>query len=768
MKRIPKIIEKNYTSKRLAKSQGTLIKLSMLCIVFTFSITSPLLVDNALSQSNIKIEGYVYDQENGHPVTGAEIRITNTSYRVYSDNAGFFFFAKLPVGSYSLEVYSPGYEKEVVSEVDVREDIVEKINVYLKRKIFVLPPIEVTAERIPISSASVEVIDRDKIERLQVNTVAEVMETFEGIFVQKTGTMAGRHEISIRGSSPKHVLVLMDGQRMNPSASGKVDLNSIPLDIVEKIEVYKGGASSKYGPDALAGAVNIITHPQTITGETKILAKNYFGSWESDIFSFSLKNPLTLTNLTSNLAYTYHTSKGDFEYDDPKKGLGRRENAYRRGFSLFFSGLYRFNPNTHLSFSTQFYRSKNGIPGAVYQLTKSAFLNDSRKLMNLKLAQDLSKKISLQTRFALLRFEQQFKSTGDRVRYDAKYVDDILDFSSALEFLLFPKNKLELGVKLQKDILDHKDYHLPRQSMGKITRRTSSLFIAESQGFNLPRYFFLNDLNLNFSLRYDDPKGNKDFTSPQIGLSLSRKAKSKMILRGSYGKSYHQPSNNALFWKEDVWSAGNPDLLPEKSENHQLGGEITQTLLPGFDLSAGMAYFHSFIQDIIVWRKRFDGRHMPVNISKATITGHEDFIRFSLFDKKIEIHYQNTVTKALNKSGDRIYDGKFIPFRPRYVTNLEYRFTYWLFRFSHKLRWVGERYTLEANTKKERPYHLEQLSLGLRKELSRWEVKLNIQIKNLTNQKYILIQNHPMPGREWGVNLELAYGVRKSRNFETD
>jgi outer membrane cobalamin receptor len=152
---------------------------------------------------------------------------------------------------------------------------------------------------------------------------------------------------------------------------------------------------------------------------------------------------------------------------------------------------------------------------------------------------------------------------------------------------------------------------------------------------------------------------------------------------------------------------------------------------------------------------------MPVNISRAKITGHEDFIRFSLFDKKIEVHYQNTVAKALNKSGDRIYDGKFIPFRPRYVTNLEYRLTHWLFRFSHKLRWVSQRYTLEANTKKEMPYRLQDLSFGLRKEISTWVIKLNVQIKNLTSEKYILIQNHPMPGREWGVNLEVMYRLEK-------
>ena len=731
----------------------------ILFFLFIIFLTPPLFVSQVFSQSNIKIQGYIYDQDTGNPVSGAEVKILNTGYHTVSNTSGFFVFEKLPVGTYWLEVNSLEYDKKIISDVEVVEDITRKLNIYLKRKTYVLPPIEVTAERIPIISSTIEVIDREKINKLRANTVAEILETVEGMFVQKTGTMAGRHEISIRGSSPEHVLVLIDGQKINPTSNGKVDLNSIPLEMVEKIEVYKGGASFKYGADALAGAVNIITHPQTISNKTKLKAKNYLGSWESDIFSFSMKNPLVITNLTTNLSYAYHTSKGDFEYDDPKNGKSRRKNAYKRGYNYFLSGLYQFNPVTNLGFSTQWYRSKNGIPGATYQLTKSAYSKDSRKFVNLKFKKELNRKISFGSRLGFLRFIQHFKSAQDKVRYDTEYKDDILDLSLELEFNLFPKNRLELGADFQKDVLDHQDLLRPHLSMGKITRQTKSFFLAQSQGLKLPGYLFLNNLNLNFSLRYDDPEDLQDFTSPHIGLTLSRGKKDKIILRGNYGKSYRQPSNNSLFWKEDVWSSGNPDLLPEKSENYDLGGVIGFHLLPGVNVKAGITYFHSFVWDIIVWRRRFDGRYMPVNISRAKITGHEEFIKLSLFDDKIQIDYQNTVAEALNKSGDRIYDGKFIPFRPRYVTNLEYKLTYWICHFSHKLRWVSQRYTLEANTKKEKPYHLEDLSFGLEKSLSRWEFRFDIHVKNLTNEEYILIQNHSMPGREWGTSLEVIYQI---------
>jgi hypothetical protein len=211
-----RILDKSRIPRWGERYQKTLLFLTIFAIVLLTYFINPLFVDKSFTQSNIKIEGWVYDQDTGYPVAGAEIKIVNTSFQTSSDNSGFFLFEKLPIASYSLEVSSPDYQKEIISDIEITEDITRKINVCLRRKVFVLPPIEVTAERIPLSSATIEVIDKERINKLQVNTVAEVLETIEGLYVQKSGGMAGRHEISIRGSSPEHVLVLIDGHKINP------------------------------------------------------------------------------------------------------------------------------------------------------------------------------------------------------------------------------------------------------------------------------------------------------------------------------------------------------------------------------------------------------------------------------------------------------------------------------------------------------------------------------------------------------------------------
>jgi iron complex outermembrane receptor protein len=118
--------------------------------------------------------------------------------------------------------------------------------------------------------APVQVITREQIEKTGVNTVAEVIrnlpanstssydETFTGSFAR------GSAGVSLRGLGQKSTLVLINGRRMAVYGFAQnlqdsfVDLNSIPLAAIERIEVLKDGASAIYGSDAIAGVVNII------------------------------------------------------------------------------------------------------------------------------------------------------------------------------------------------------------------------------------------------------------------------------------------------------------------------------------------------------------------------------------------------------------------------------------------------------------------------------------------------------------------------------
>jgi vitamin B12 transporter len=659
----------------------------------------------------------------------------------------------------------------VVSPLSVSEDVTTRIEIQLKRKTFILPGSEVFARKEPAGIAGIERIEKAQIERMQARTLVEVIESVSGVFVQESGGVSGSGQVSIRGSSPEHVLVLVDGHKINPSGSGVADLNSIPLEMVERVEILKGGQSARWGADALGGVINIVTQPSKMREPVEFNLESHWGKWKSEIYSSSFSSTF-FEKLNAKFAGSYQHCRNDFEiwvYDDPRKreilnsqgkngdSTTTRRNAYRRASNFFLSGSYPLSRRAELSFSGQLYRAKSGLPGSYGQMLQyqKAWAQDERRFWSTRLNHVLSPVVWLDNNLSWSRFSQHYQNDTMTV-FNAKYVDDLLDLSSLAGIRIISTNHVKVGAQFQQDILRHTDLLHPEGSMGKVRRQTYSAFISDEQRIDLPKVLLFEKLNLNSAVRWDQSKTLKDFVSPQVGLSVSRGGKWRVTLRANYGKSYRQPSNNALFWKEDVYATGNPDLLPEKSEHSEAGGEIRLPCLGS--LSGGMTYFHSLVIDLIEWHRRFDGKYYPANISRAKIYGHEDFIRWSSPGDILEINYNNTVCYAKNKSGDRIYDGKFIPFRPRYVTNLNVRLDYRIFEILYKLRWVSERFNGPANSiaQREEPYHLQDLSVGLKKKVLGVEARLRGDWRNLTDEEYELVYRHPMPGKAWSVSIAVA------------
>jgi iron complex outermembrane receptor protein len=154
--------------------------------------------------------------------------------------------------------------------------------------------VEVTGTNIRRSeaetSSSVIAVNRADIERSGKNSVAELLQT---LAVDNSGSVpssfgngfaAGASGISLRGLGTASTLVLLNGRRMAPyglADDGQkqfVDLNIIPTDAVDRIEILKDGASAIYGSDAIAGVVNIILR-KDYTGNTVRFSRG----WTEDL-----------------------------------------------------------------------------------------------------------------------------------------------------------------------------------------------------------------------------------------------------------------------------------------------------------------------------------------------------------------------------------------------------------------------------------------------------------------------------------------------------
>lgn len=122
----------------------------------------------------------------------------------------------------------------------------------------------VTANRFeqPVNTvlAPTSVVTREDIDRWQANTVIDVMRRLPGVDTAQNGGMGQLSSLFIRGTNSSHVLILVDGIRLNQAGvTGSSDLSQFPIALVQRIEYIRGPRSAVYGSDAIGGVVNIIT-----------------------------------------------------------------------------------------------------------------------------------------------------------------------------------------------------------------------------------------------------------------------------------------------------------------------------------------------------------------------------------------------------------------------------------------------------------------------------------------------------------------------------
>ena len=114
------------------------------------------------------------------------------------------------------------------------------------------------------SAAPVQVVGRDEIQLRQSNTAEELLRELPGVTPDIGSAVnngnGGASFLNLRNLGNNRNLVLLDGQRIVPAdLYGAVDLNNIPLALVERVDILTGGAATTYGADAVSGVVNFVT-----------------------------------------------------------------------------------------------------------------------------------------------------------------------------------------------------------------------------------------------------------------------------------------------------------------------------------------------------------------------------------------------------------------------------------------------------------------------------------------------------------------------------
>ena len=267
-----------------------------------------------------RIAGVVIDDSGEEPLPGTTIFIEELKKGIATNEHGDFSFSDIPTGTYTLTVSFMGYRTQT-RKVTVGNERGSKIIIRLKADSKSLDEVVVMgkseARKIREQAMPISVISMSQIQGT-VNNVQDVLAKTAGITVRTMGGVGSTSRISVRGLEGKRIGLFIDGQPMNDN-SDFIDINDIPVEMIDRIEIYKGIVPAKFGGSAVGGAVNIVIKEYP----PKYLDVNYsYGSFNTHKASVVSKMNIAPKGIEFGLGGFYNYSDNNYKMKSPfQEGL---------------------------------------------------------------------------------------------------------------------------------------------------------------------------------------------------------------------------------------------------------------------------------------------------------------------------------------------------------------------------------------------------------------------------------------------------------------
>lgn len=641
----------------------------------------------AQSTSSASISGYIKD-EAGEPVAAATVKLLNTPAGVISNGQGHYQLRDLKPGSYVLQIHAVGFNK-TTRDVQLKAGAALTLHFTLKQSSEQMEVVSVIGrsevQEVNRQAYNVVAVDARRLHNSTLD-ISHALDRVSGVRVREAGGLGSRMDFSLNGFSGRQVKFFIDGVPMDNFGSS-FQLNNIPINLAQRVEVYKGVVPIWLGSDALGGAINIIT-------------TNDAGSYADASYSYGSFN----THRTAvNAGYT---SPSGF-----KLTLNAFQNYSDNDYKVTtdvasFSGQYfqhqkvkRFNDTYHnetlivnagvvnkpyadqlmlgitlgqnysevqtgarmVSVFGDWHRKGNIIMPSVKYAKKDLFVEglDLRITGNY----NLGKEQNIDTVYRRYNWFQEYKEYpglgSERERSMYKYSNNNgigtvnLSYTAHEKHLLTLNNVYNTFNRKGSDELypESEKYEQPRKNIKNILGFGYQFKASEkwNTSFFAKHFYQHNKYSQSFN-----PSGNwgdiaylvheTSMNKLGYGVASSYFIMPNLQAKASYEKSYRLPETDELFG--DLLNLeGNMDLQPEHSHNYNFGlsyqTQINKIHRLNFD--GGVLYRNAkdFIRPSL---NNNQTRQVMGNLADVTNLGFEGEIRYSfreLFTAGVNMTYQN-------------------------------------------------------------------------------------------------------------------------------
>lgn len=216
---------------------------------------------NPVKEGNA-ITGHVIEKGTENSLPYATVLIVETGQGTVSDENGEFKFKKIPAGKYTLKVQLLGYETQM-KNVTVSKDFTVDVHFLMSDESIMTDEVVVSANRNEtsrkVAPVVVNVMNAKLFESVNSTDLAKSLNYQSGLRVENNCQNCGFPQVRINGLEGPYSQILINSRPVVSALSGVYGLEQIPVNMIERVEVVRGGGSALFGANAVGGTINIIT-----------------------------------------------------------------------------------------------------------------------------------------------------------------------------------------------------------------------------------------------------------------------------------------------------------------------------------------------------------------------------------------------------------------------------------------------------------------------------------------------------------------------------
>ena len=604
----------------------------------------------------------------GVPIAAATIKLQNSKYGAVSDHNGNYEIRNVKPANYIVLVNAIGFKTQK-KEIKLLNGENGVLNFQLAESIQQMETVNVVgrtkAQEVNRQAFNVTAIDATKLYNTTLD-ISGALDRVAGVRVRESGGVGSNFNVSLNGFSGRHIRYFIDGIPMDNFGSS-FQINNIPINVAERVEVYKGVVPMWLGSDALGGAVNIVT---SNSKRNYVDASYSFGS-------FNTHRSVLNTAATSKSGLTLQLSAfQNYSDNDYKINIGtllqnnmqtdKRSATVRRFHDVYHNETLIGNvgvvgkswaDNLLIGMTLgQNYKEMQTAarPIAVYgQLHRRGnIVMPSLKYKKTDLIPGLDVTINA-------NYNLGYETTIDTAKADYDW-DGIRDPKVGMgendggQHIKYRNNNGLATAMVSYKLTEHHSVAI-NNVFSTFDRKSDNLLFPDLNRLNAQKKMDKNVLGVGYSYGVDSKwslnifskyillksvvnSANQKNTDHKLGYgtALAYYVKPDLQIRGSYELTNRMPEANEVFGNLEN-EAANPLLKPEKSNNFNLGviygfkvNEINR-----FSVTANAIYRHS--KDFIF--SRIVGGTGPLR--DFTTSDNRDGVRTTGFDSEIRYSYKN-------------------------------------------------------------------------------------------------------------------------------